>query len=201
MNSPSAKSPRFHFSISLLFGLLASAALGVAIALLSGEPRLRDGRPDYRDLLLRDADGREVRLGDYQGRPVMLHFFTTWCTQCEAMAPVLATTHKDLGEDLQIVGVSLDLLPDFQLHDAKLDPVARSVVVNDFLKRHDAGYPVLFDRNGDCAVALNGYEVPVHVVFDSDTKLLRRFTGQRTQDGFQAILQACLEEDRERRNL
>lgn len=187
--------------VTLLVGLLALATVGATVAVFFGGPQLRDGRPDYRDLAFVDADGKEVHLSDYKGRPVMLHFFTTWCTQCDAMAPVLKATRKRLGDDLQIVGVSLDLLPDFQLHDAQLDAVARLADVNDFEKRHDVGYPILFDRTGGAAVALNGFEVPVHVVFDSETKLLRRFTGKRTESGFRAILQACLKEDQKRHGL
>lgn len=182
-------------------GLAVIALLGAGIAWFSRDSGTREGRPDYAHLSLHDAHGNEVRLGDYRGRPVMLHFFTTWCTQCDAMVPAVVATRRVFRDSLQVVGVSLDLLPEFQHHDAKPDAKARLAEVNELLKRHGVDHPVLFDHTGACASALSGHEVPVHVVFDSETRLLRRFAGTRSEEGLQAILEACVQEDRERRTL
>lgn len=191
--NPRSKSV-FLSGYTMVFGLLGSVLVAFFLWLFSTE----SGPPEYGKLTLEDAEGRRVRLSEFGGRPVMLHFFTTWCNQCEAMAPVLAATSETMEEDIQIVGVSLDLLPNFQLHDAKLEPDARMEEVKQFMGRHDAGYPILFDRDGKCAAVLNGHEVPVHVIFDSEWKLLRRFTGERNEDGLRSILQACVKEDREK---
>ena len=179
---------------TIVFGLLCGVLVAFAAWLFTTE----SGPPDYGKLTLEDAEGRHVHLSDFGGRPVMLHFFTTWCEQCEAMAPVLSTTSETMAKDVQIIGVSLDLTPDFQLDHAKFEPASRLEDVKQFVKRHDAGYPILFDPKGRITAALNGHEVPVHVIFDSKLKVLRRFTGKRNEDGLRSILQACVEEDRKK---
>jgi len=152
------------------------------------------GPPDYGKLTFEDAAGGKVRLSDLADRPVMLHFFTTWCDQCETMAPALATVGATMTNDVRVVGVSLDLIPDFQLDDGTFDPDTRLEDVQRFARRHGSTHPILFDRLGHGAAALNGHEVPVQLIFDAETRLIRRFTGARTEAGLREILRVCLEE-------
>ncbi len=79
--------------------LFALAALAVVVvfggAVRDGEARrspealLRMLRPDYEgvnrtapDFSLRDKDGRAVRLSDFRGRTVVLHFWSRTCPPC-----------------------------------------------------------------------------------------------------------------------
>ncbi|MFO0562402.1 MAG: TlpA disulfide reductase family protein [Polyangiales bacterium] len=79
--------------------LFALAALGTVVvfggAVRDGESRrapealLRTMQPDYEgrnrtapDFTLRDKDGRAVRLSDYRGRTVVLHFWSRTCPPC-----------------------------------------------------------------------------------------------------------------------
>jgi len=184
---------------TVLIGLTGLTLLGLAIWFAVEGTRNRSA--DFRDLVLEDVHGHAVPLSDYLGRPLVLHFFTTWCDQCEAMAPVLSNTSQAMSNEVQIIGVSLDLISDFQLHEGEFKSGERLADVAEFQERHSAGYPVLFDRDGKFAAAFYGHEVPVHVVLDSNLNLLRRFTGKRNEAGLRSILQACLAEDHRRTTL
>ncbi|MBG86266.1 MAG: hypothetical protein CMO80_05125 [Verrucomicrobiales bacterium] len=194
MNTDS-KSTQSRSGATFVIGMLG-CCVAVALWYSTGKNGLPAGPPDYRNLVLKNAQGKNVSLAEYDGRPVMLHFFTTWCDQCQAMAQDLAATSQTMSNEVQIIGVSLDLLPDFQLDDAHFEPESRLEEVKTFLTKHHVDYPVLYDRSGACADALQGRQVPAQVVFDSNMKLLRRFTGERSVEGLRAILQACVNEDR-----
>ena len=183
MTRPAAKNTRSRSRRSLLAGLAGLAALAVTIVLLFSQFKLRDGRPDFRDLTLHDVHGRAVQLRDFQGRPLVLHFFRSGCPECWAMAPVLAATGEELDDELRIVRVSLDLLPDEEGHCEIGETDSDTATTNDAAEPKDMRYPVLFDRTGDCTVALIGHEAPVHVVFDSETRLLEGSLGRVLQPG------------------
>jgi cytochrome c biogenesis protein CcmG/thiol:disulfide interchange protein DsbE len=55
------------------------------------------------DFALRDAVGEEVSLADFEGRPLVLHFWATWCPYCKKLQPGL----ERIGSDYEDTGLVL----------------------------------------------------------------------------------------------
>jgi len=53
-------------------------------------------------------DGERISLSDYRGRLVILDFWASWCVPCRLSMPTLEAIAAELGEDVVLLGVSLD---------------------------------------------------------------------------------------------
>jgi peroxiredoxin len=64
------------------------------------------GRP-LSDFHLPDLNGQLVSLSDYQGRPVLINFWGTWCPPCRAEMPDLESFYQQhQGEGLVVLGIN-----------------------------------------------------------------------------------------------
>ena len=61
------------------------------------------------DFILKDLDGKKVRLSDYRGKIVFLNFWATWCPPCRAEMPSMEKLNGKMnGTDFIIFAVSID---------------------------------------------------------------------------------------------
>jgi thiol-disulfide isomerase/thioredoxin len=78
---------------------------------------------------VKDINGKDVRLSQYQGKVVLLNFWATWCTPCRVEIPALAALYRDYKDQgFVVLGVSVDS------EVAAVKPFARVMKMN---------YPVL----------------------------------------------------------
>lgn len=83
--------------------LAPSTAVGSATFMSIREPR---GLPD---IVFADAEGRAVRLFDYQGKFVLLNVWATWCKPCREEMPSLDRLQARLGgPEFEVVAMSID---------------------------------------------------------------------------------------------
>ncbi|MCP4423702.1 MAG: TlpA family protein disulfide reductase [Chloroflexi bacterium] len=54
---------------------------------------------EARDFVLNDADGNAVRLSNFDGRPLILNFWATWCGPCRVEMPDLQAAYDAHQED------------------------------------------------------------------------------------------------------
>jgi thiol-disulfide isomerase/thioredoxin len=73
------------------------------------------------------ADGQVLRLADFQGKPLVLNFWATWCTPCVEEMPLLnAFFQENQSKSWQVVGLAID------------QPSA----VKRFLNQYPVNYPI-----------------------------------------------------------
>jgi peroxiredoxin len=86
------------------------------------------------DFTLRDVEGRNVRLSDYEGKVVLLDFWATWCVPCEAEIPHLeALYEQNRDKGFVVLGISMD------------GPETVATVAP-FARRFNLTFPVLLDE-------------------------------------------------------
>ncbi len=146
-NAPVAA--RRHAPAWLMAGLLGVIIVG-GIAWLSTESGssgvvpaegvLEAAKLDY---VVKDMDGKDVRLADYKGRPLLLNFWATYCGPCKTEIPIFVEmVEKYREQKLAILGISIDDSPEdlrpFAAEFKMNYPVLVGLGHDDLLETYDA---------------------------------------------------------------
>lgn len=135
--------------------------------------------------------GRRVRLSDFRGKVVLINFWATWCPACIGEMPELIELQKRHHEQLVILGVSLDSVPDEDddSHAAEklsLNEIRKKVARTVNTRR--INYTVLLDEKNSAGPRFNGGELPTTVIVDAEGNVRRRFMGARSLSVFEAMI-------------
>lgn len=108
---------------------------------------------------VRDS-GDAVSLDAFQGKPMVINFFASWCAPCRRELPALRDASVRFGDRVQFVGI------DHQ--DTRADAVA-------LLDEFGITYPTGFDPKGETAFAyaLRGLPATVFVTADGRIEAVR----------------------------
>ena len=97
--------------------------------------------PDFTVL---DENGKEVKLSDFAGKPIVLNFWATWCYYCKQEMPAFDRAYKE-NPDVQFLMVNAT--------DGQQETVAG---VKKYLAENGFSFDVFFDTKGE---ALYNYGV------------------------------------------
>lgn len=146
-----------------------SAKVTPTISVLSRTTRMDRPAPG---LALKRLGGSVARLSDFAGRPVVLHFWATWCGPCRDELPGLLALDKDGAAQVLAVGL-----------DSRWDSVRR------FLGR-DLPSSVFLADSKMVEGAFNVRRLPVTYILDARGRLRLRMDGPRSwsREGLRSAL-------------
>jgi thiol-disulfide isomerase/thioredoxin len=113
------------------------------------------------DFAVVDADGNEVKLSDFFGKPIVLNFWASWCGPCKSEMPDFNEAYLELGEGIQFLMVNMTD------GDRETLEIAKAFIT-------DAGYsfPVLYDVNFDAAITYGVSSLPTTYFIDAEGNLV-----------------------------
>lgn len=118
--------------------------------------------PDFE---LVSVKGETIRLSDYQGQPVIVNFWATWCGPCRAEFPEFQQAAVDNADKLVIIGVN----------NTSAD---QADLVPGFLDEFGITFPIVLDtEDGATAKAYRLIGMPTTVFIDSNGIVNEVFTG------------------------
>jgi len=130
-----------------------------------------------RALPLPDLDGKPRSLADWQGRPMVVNFWATWCAPCVKEMPELQALHQKYPA-IQFVGIGVD----------------KAENMRQFLQKVPVSYPLLVMGAGaiDTLRTLGNPAggLPFTLVFDANGRINRKILGQIQPDDLDRTLQA-----------
>jgi thiol-disulfide isomerase/thioredoxin len=140
---------------------------------------LTKGSPAPLQFTMKDMNGVDVKLASFKGKVILLNFWATWCGPCRAEIPSLVELQQHYGDDLVVLGVSID----DPLN--KLKPYATDMHMN---------YPVLVGKDRQDVQDAYGplWGIPVSVFVDREGKIWKRHSGIASKDQFEREIKALL---------
>lgn len=172
---------------------LAGMSLAMVIAVhgfllapraLAGGPKDFVGSP-AGDFTLRDVEGRQVSLGDFRGRTVLLSFWATWCMPCQKELPTLQKIYEQ-HQDRDVVILTVD--------------DESNATIQTFLKANHYGFTALMDPKRTLFRKFVIRYIPTVIVINGEGIIVHEIVGwEGPQRLLSAIKTGELVELRERR--
>lgn len=114
-----------------------------------------------------DGDGR-VTLAEFEGKPVVLNFFASWCVSCDRELPIFRQAIDDFGDDVQVLFVNSNETGNWR-------PMAERGGIDDQILVDDIGG----NRNNGLYRSLGGTGgMPLTAFYDADGQVVDVFPGE-----------------------
>jgi len=134
---------------------------------LDNLPEVGDLAPDFELAML---DGGTARLSDYQGRPVILNFWATWCAPCRLEMPELqrAQTEFDAAGEGPIV--------------LTINEGDSAEQVGEFFAEVGLTLTALLDSEGEVGTTYGAFFLPTTIIIGPDGAVVAVHRGMISRD-------------------
>lgn len=109
------------------------------------------------DFTVVDADGREVKLSDFRGKPTVVNFWATWCGYCTQEMPIFEEVYQQYGDDINFLMIDIA--------DGTRETVEKASA---YIADNGYTFPVYYDTQLDATMTYGAYSLPVTYFFDAD---------------------------------
>ncbi len=109
------------------------------------------------DFTVYDEEGNAYKLSDFEGKPVVLNFWASWCGPCKSEMPEFEEAYEKYGEDINFLMVNMT-----DGYQETIDSAKKMIT--------DKGYtfPVYYDTDLEAARAYSVYSIPATYFIDED---------------------------------
>ena len=137
-------------------------------------------KPANLNFTLKDAANKDLTIGAYKGKVIVLDFWATWCEPCKLEIPGFVDLQNRYGaKGLQMIGISVDDTLE------QLKPYVAEFKMN---------YPVLQGLDHDDVQDAFGplWGIPVTVFIDREGRIAKKHSGIASKEQFEQEIKALL---------
>lgn len=118
------------------------------------------------DFEIYDYEGNKVTLKDFQGKPIIINVFASWCGPCKAEMPLFENIYEAYkNEDIMLLMINMT---DGQRETQKS--------AEDFMKNEGYTMPIYFDKDLDFSMKYNVMGIPRTLFIDKDGNIIKDHT-------------------------
>ena len=109
---------------------------------------------NYKDFTVTDKDGKEVKLSEFIGKPIVVNFWASWCPPCKAELPHFDKLSKEYQGKVHFLMVNLS--------------GENKESVKNFVESNGYAFPLYFDDKDSGQKAYSVSSIPVTVFITAD---------------------------------
>jgi cytochrome c biogenesis protein CcmG, thiol:disulfide interchange protein DsbE len=150
---------------------VVAACLAIVIAVVvvdattnRATPHVAKPAPAFTLPSLRDL-GKDITLSSFDGRPLIVNFFASWCGPCKKETPLLAKFYRQTAGSVVIIGVDAN----------DKAPAARR-----FVQADGVTYPIAFESTPATADAYGVVAIPQTFFLNARHRIVKRIYGDVT---------------------
>ncbi len=113
-----------------------------------------------------DAEGNQVKLSDYIGKPIVLNFWASWCGPCKSEMPGFHEKYLELKDEVVFLMVNMT--------DGQRETLE---IAMDYVEEQQYAFKVLYDTDSDAANTYQVYSLPTTYFLDREGNLIARANG------------------------
>lgn len=153
-------------TVGMIVGILV---IGVGILALGGgsNPPASSALEPVPDLAFTYFDGSQGAFSDFEGTPLVVNFWASWCPACIAEMPGFQAAFEQFDGRVAFLGVDVQ--------DTREDALR-------LVGETGVGYLLADDPDGTVFSAFGGIAMPTTVFIDADGGVVETFSGVLTED-------------------
>jgi peroxiredoxin len=129
---------------------------------------------DAPDFSAKNMDGEQVKLSDYRGKIVLVHFWASCCTDFTSAFPQLERTYRKLHSN------DFELLAVYCGEPVNLVKFAAQV--------HGISFPLLMDKHWEIAKRYIIPSIPINFIVSKDGKIIDKVLGWPSEEYLRNII-------------
>ncbi len=109
------------------------------------------------DFTVVDLDGTEYSLSDFQGKPVILNFWASWCGPCKSEMPDFEEMYQEYKDEIHFMFINLT--------DGFQETLEKA---SSYIQGQGYTFPVYYDTRLEAASAYNTSSIPATYFIDAE---------------------------------
>jgi thiol-disulfide isomerase/thioredoxin len=146
-------------------------------------PNINEGINDPLKFTLTMLDGSALKLGEHQGKVIVMNFWATWCGPCLTEMPLFEKTATKYKEDKDVFFLAISTDEDREL-------------VAPFLKRYKFTFPIAYDEYLNDLFGVSS--IPTTIILDRKGGISFRQAGFNPREDFVEALSEKIEDAKKR---